>query len=375
MIQLISCIIAGLAVISAGLLITSKPPGFNIRRLLKRNYGINSISSRWPFKPVLDHLTRNKSGYLYKLETRILKGAESILTIQSLYLVKFSALILSVILVLFIRYTNIAVMKQSIIERPAATISLFAGSSAEDYKRNAMLYMQILKTIGQDALERMDDNAIVTAAGDVLSGIFHGSDRDSVKDQAQNFLSTYRRVNSIPFMDMQSLIVILISFWLPELVLISKRLLLLNLYRKEVIKLENVFELLGTVPGIKTIDILKEMGRASRIYHKHLDRCMEQFKIEKEEALDSVKGSVHNSRFARLVDVIRVFSLTDRKLALQILERNRMEQEEEMLITAQEDIDAVDLVAFLSIIPVVYMLINLLLKPMLDTIFEVFKYV
>jgi hypothetical protein len=102
---------------------------------------------------------------------------------------------------------------------------------------------------------------------------------------------------------------------------------------------------------------------------------IEKFKVEKEEALELVKGSIHNTRFARLVDVIRVFSLTDRKLAMQILERNRMEQEEEMLITAQEDIDAVDLVAFLSIIPVVYLLINLLLKPMLDTIFEVFKYV
>lgn len=375
MILLIICIIAGLAIITTGLCIGSHPSRYNIGRLLKRRYGINDISSRSPFKPVLDYLTRNKSGYLYRLETRILNRAESILTLQSLYLVKFTALILALILVLLVRQTNMAVMKQSIIARPAATVSLFAGSPAEDYKRNAMLYMQILKGIGQETLEKLDDNAIIIVAEDVLSGIFYDSDRESLKEQARIFLTTYRKVNSIPLLDMKSILIIFLSFWLPELVLISRRLLLLNLYRKEVIKLENIFELLGSVPGIKTIDILKEMGRASRIYRRHLDRCMEQFKVEKEEALESVKGSVHNSRFARLVDVIRVFSLTDRKLAMQILERNRLEQEEEMLITAQEDIDAIDLVAFLSIIPVVYMLINLLLKPMLDTIFEVFKYV
>jgi len=374
MIILYISILAGLALLLAGLLIRVYPVRLQFHNLIK-HMRVNTLASGMPFKPILDFFTRNRSGYLYKLEKRIIDRAESTLTVQSLYLIKAATFVLVLLLVLLVRYTNLGVMKQAIISRPADTVNFFTGTAAADYKRNADLYMQVLKKIGQDALKQMDDDAILQKARSILPGILKNSSTDTVNEQAKVFLAAYRKTSSIPLMDTQSIIIILVSFWLPELVLISKRLLLVNLYRKEVVKLENILELLGTVQGIKTIDILKEMAKASRIYRKHLNRCVEQFKVEKEAALESVRGSIHNTRFARLVDVIRVFSLTDRKLAMQILERNRLEQEEEMLITAQEDIDAVDLVAFLSIIPVVYLLINLLLKPMLDTIFEVFKYV
>lgn len=369
-----SGILAGIIILSTGLLLRSRPVRLNFRNLLKHTR-VNTLASRMPFKPILDFFTRNRSGYLYKLEKQVIDRAESTLTVQSLYLIKAVTFILVLLLVLLVRFTNLGVMKQAIISRPMDTVDIFTGSASVDYKRNADLYIQILKKIGQDALKQMDDDAILKKARSILPGILKSSNTDAVEEQAKVFLAAYRKTSSLPLMNTQSIIIILVSFWLPELVLISKRLLLINLYRKEVVKLENILELLGTVQGIKTIDILKEMAKASRIYRKHLNRCIEQFKVEKEAALESVRGSIHNTRFTRLVDVMRVFSLTDRKLAMQILERNRLEQEEEMLITAQEDIDAIDLVAFLSIIPVVYLLINLLLKPMLDTIFEVFKYV
>jgi len=373
MIIIFSGIFTGILILSAGLLLRSRPVKLNFHDLLKHTR-INSLASRMPFKPILDFFTRNRSGYLYKLEKRVIDRAESTLTVQSLYLIKAMTFLLVLLLILLVRFTNLGVMKQAIISRPMDTVNIFTGSAAVDYKRNADLYIQILKKIGQDALKQMDDDTILKKARNILPEILKSS-TDAVEEQANVFLAAYRKTSSLPLMNTQSIMIILISFWLPELVLISKRLLLINLYRKEVVKLENILELLGTVQGIKTIDILKEMAKASRIYRKHLNRCIEQFKVEKEAALESVRGSIHNTRFARLVDVMRVFSLTDRKLAMQILERNRLEQEEEMLITAQEDIDAIDLVAFLSIIPVVYLLINLLLKPMLDTIFEVFKYV
>lgn len=374
MIILILGMLVGLFVLIAGLLLRSHPMRLYFGNLLKKKPDMNTLATRMPFKPILDFFTRNQSGYLYKLEKQIIDRAESTLTVQSLYLLKVVAFILVLLLVLLVQYTNLGVLKQAVISRPN-TVNIFTSSASEDYKRNADLYIQILKKIGQDTLKKLDNDTILQKVRIVLPEILKANSTASVEEQAIIFLAAYRKSDSIPLMDIQSLIIILLSFWLPELVLISKRLLLINLYRKEVVKLENILELLGTVQGIKTIDILVEMAKASQIYRKHLNGCIEKFKVEKEEALELVKGSIHNTRFARLVDVIRVFSLTDRKLAMQILERNRLEQEEEMLITAQEDIDAVDLVAFLSIIPVVYLLINLLLKPMLDTIFEVFKYV
>jgi len=117
------------------------------------------------------------------------------------------------------------------------------------------------------------------------------------------------------------------------------------------------------------------MAKASRTYRKHLDNCRELFKTEKEQSLQALKASVKNTRFSRLVDILRVYSMTDKKLALQIMERNILEKEEELLMTAEEDIDLVDLIAFISIVPILLQLANLLLKPMLDMIYEAFRFI
>ena len=366
--------LAGIATIIAGLIyrLFPKQKGSHYLRITDR---INNLASSKLLNPILSAFSGNETGFIHRTAARLLARSESSLSVHGLYLTKLASLILVAMLVIGIRYTNMELTKQAIIARPSTVINIFTGQAAVDYKRNVELYFSVLKSIGKENLQKLDDVKILESAQRVLPEILKMSDPTTVNEQAAMFLETFRKVNSIPLLDYWSLLVIIFSFWLPEAFLLAKRLLLNSMYRKEVIKLENIFELLGSVRGIKTFDILKEMAKASNVYRKHLTLCMEQFKTEKEEALESLKSSVRSTRFARLVDVMRVFSLTDRKLALQILERNRFEQEEDMLITAEEDVDAVDLIAFISIVPVVWLLINLLLKPMLDTIFEVFKYV
>lgn len=373
--QLIAILmLAGIAAVIIGLIyrLFPKQKDYSSLRITEK---INSLASSKPLKPLLSILSGSKTSFTHRTAARLLARSESSLSVYGLLLTKIAALFLVAILVIGIRYTNMELTKQAIIARPSTAISIFTGQAAADYSRNVELYFSVLKSIGIENLQRLDDDKILESAQRALPEILRTSDPATVKERAEIFLETFRKVSSIPLLDYWSLLVILFSFWLPEAFLLSKRLLLTSMYRKEVIKLENIFELLGSVRGIKTFDILKEMAKASSIYRKHLTLCMEQFKTEKEEALESLKSSVRSTRFAKLVDVMRVFSLTDRNLALQILERNRFEQEEDMLITAEEDVDAVDLIAFLSIVPVVWLLINLLLKPMLDTIFEVFNYV
>lgn len=366
--------LAGIATVITGLFYKLFPKQKDYRSL-RITEKINNLASSKLLKPVLSTFSGSETSFIHRTAARLLARSESSLSVYGLLLTKIAALFLVAILVIGIRYTNMELTKKAIIARPSTAISIFTGQAASDYARNVELYFSVLKSIGKENLQRLDDVKILESAQRALPEILKTSDPDIVKEHAKIFLETFRKVSSIPLLDYWSLLVILFSFWLPEAYLLSKRLLLTSMYRKEVIKLENIFELLGSVRGIKTFDVLKEMAKASKIYKKYLTLCMEQFKTEKEEALESLKSSVRSTRFAKLVDVMRVFSLTDRKLALQILERNRFEQEEDMLITAEEDVDAVDLIAFISIVPVVWLLINLLLKPMLDTIFEVFNYV
>jgi len=367
-------LIAGSAVAISGLIFSIYPKRKSMHDM-RVPANMNKLASSKPIKPVLDFLIGNRTGLFYKKAYKLLIRAESSLSVQALYLLKLVSLILIAIIVLLIRHTNVDLTRQAIIAKPSYGISAFTGHVTEDYAKNVELYGTILKKIGEQNIKKLDDNIILEKVRKVLPEILKTSDYNIIEEQAGFFLTTYRQVSRVTLFDWWSIITIILSFWLPEGFLLVKRLLLTSMYRKEIIKLENIFELLGSVQSIKTIDILNEMAKASNIYKKHLICCIEQFKTEKEEALESLKAAVHSTKFSRLVDVMRVFSLTDRKVAMQILERNRLEQEEDLLITAEEDIDAVDLIAFISIVPVVWLLINLLLKPMLDTIFDVFKYV
>lgn len=371
---LLLSLLLGLAVTISGLSYTLYSKQKNVRKI-RIPSNINKIASLKFLKPVLDFLAGNRTGFFYRKTHKMLTRAESNLSVQALYLLKLISFILAATVVLFIRYTNVDLARQAIKAKPDYGISIFTGSGTKDYAKNIELYETILKKIGKQDIKKLDDSIIMEKVRKVLPEILKSSDNNTIEEQANIFLTTYKRVRSITLFDWWSVISIIFSFWLPEGFLMVKRLLLVNMYRKEVIKLENIFELLGSVNSLKTSDILNEMAKASSIYKRHLLYCIEHFKTGKEEALESLKAAVHSTRFSKLVDVMRVFSLTDRKLAMQILERNRLEQEEDLLITAEEDVDMADMIAFISIVPVVWLLINLLLKPMLDTIFEVFKYV
>lgn len=378
----IICVLSGFSLVAMGLLISRyrQKEGLVLKQMLysQFNTGMNRrISNRATIftQKAFGFLSRNKKGLIYRWDTKVLQLSESTLTVETLYLLKIICLIATILITVAVRHTNIDIMKTSIISRPQGNISLFVEPGVNEYTRNAALYTAVVKNIGEEVLKNLDDKQQLMIVGKELSSLLCVQDKEVLDEQARMVVNTFRQVDNIRLIDIQTLVLIFLSFWLPEGVLIVRWLLLGNMYRKEVIKLENIFELLGSVKGMKTIDIVTEMAKASKVYRKHLTRCIELFKTEKEQALERLKVSARNTRFARLVDVLRVYSMTDKHIAMQIMERNRLEREEEILLTAEEDIDMVDLVAFISIVPILLQLANLLMKPMLDMIYEVFNFV
>ena len=142
--------------------------------------------------------------------------------------------------------------------------------------------------------------------------------------------------------------------------------------KRELIKLENIFELLGSIDGKRTIDIIDEMIKSNGSYTNLLKKCRSIFVLNKEEGLSYLRNSTSNKRLIALSDALRVFTFSDKNIAMQIMERQRMENEESSLLTVEEDMDVLDIIAFLSVIPVVYQLANMILMPMIETINQVF---
>lgn len=317
----------------------------------------------------------SKNSKLNRLCQKAIDKSETNISIQLLYLIKVAVFLLVASLILLIRFTNMEVIKLSIISKSSQAFNVFQEYSVQDYSRNIALYQAVVKRIGEDRLKVLDSGGRLEEVRKVLPALLQSSEKELVEEKASVFVRTYNSVSRVTLFDWKVILVIFSSFWLPELVLLIKGLLLGNMRRKEVIKLENIFELLGSISGFKTINIIEEMCKSSKTYKKQLVSCMEHFKTEKEAALETLKTAVKHGRFGRLVDILRIYAMTDKRLAVQILERNRLEKEEDILLMAEEDIDLVDLIAFISIVPILLQLANLLMKPMLGVIYEAFKFI
>ncbi len=339
----------------------------------------NIVNSRW-FNKISGMLIGNENGFFYKAGSKILKKADVEVGVKMLYFYKLVSIVVILTLAVSIRFTNAGVLENSIISRSGQDIGFFETGRTEDYKHNMELYRVVLKRIGEKNLKRLDEEGRLAAIRTALKeqaiqgdeGSFYTEHEEAVDSKAGAILRAFNGVSGIRIFGIEFVIVFLAALFLPEGILVARGLLRGSKYRQEVIKLENIFELLGSIRGFKTIYILKEMGSASSTLEKRFKKAMGMFQSDREEALEYLKVSVQSKRFSKLVDIIRVYSLVDKNLAMSILERNMLEKEEEMLITAQEDIDLIDIVAFISITPIIFELGNLLMKPMMDLIFQVF---
>lgn len=371
---LISLLVIGFLLIAAGIVLKVYPHNFRFMNI-KDGLTLEGMVQKKILSPFLNFLSGNARSRRFRFSQRVITRSETEMSVQALNFLKLFSVITVAVISLLVSFTNADAVKHSIMSKPQGGFEIFQDASIQDYSRNAALYKAAVGRIGEDTLKKLDNTGKLETIKKVLPSLMGTGEKEIINERAASIAKTFDMISQINPLNLRVIILILSSFWFPELVLFIKRLLLGNRYRKEVIKLENIFELLGSIRNFKTIDIIEEMAKASKSYRKYLENCKELFKTEKEQALEVLKASVRNSRFSRLVDILRVYSMTDKKLALQIMERNRLEKEEEILLTAEEDIDLVDLIAFISIVPILLQLANLLLKPMLDMIYEAFRFI
>lgn len=364
----------GLIILVAGVFFRQYPKKGRFIEL-KPVFSLEVLANSRLFRPLVSLFVRRGNGRLCRITRRALEISETDMSINAVFLLKIISVILTAAVVISIRYTNIGVMTASMISRSQNYPALFQERSSFHASDSFKVYNSIMKSVGKGYLKKLNDEKKMETVLKVLPDILKTQDENVLQDTAASFINAFNAVSKLELIDWKSLMVIFGAFWLPEAVLWLRYLLIGGMYRREVIKLENIFELLGSINGFRTIDILSEMSEAPGVYQKHLRRSVELFKTERELALEDLKKSVGNSRFSRLIDVMRVYSLVDKNLAVQILERNRLEKEEEMFLTAEEDMDIIDIAAFISIIPILLELANLLMQPMLDLIYEAFMFI
>lgn len=288
-------------------------------------------------------------------------------------MVKLLCVAACIAVLIAVRYTNMNYEARLIIEGSHLSETAFysdeiAGDSLYEF------YNIVLSKAGKNTLKKAGSAEKYEIVEATVVQCLNTSDKQLIAEKTQWFIEKWSKVQNIRFFKAQYILILLLSLFLPDIFLILRWLVKGALYKKEIIKLEYIFELLSRIDGIKTLDIIRELEKASRTYSKWLGQFGTIFKYDKKRGFDYLHQKNVKS-LSKLADIMEIYSLTDREVALQILEREVMERDESMIMTADETLDFIDLIAFISIVPLVYELARLMLNPMLDIVYKAFEFI
>lgn len=316
-------------------------------------------------------LTKNKSWWLNRMLNKELELSETGMALEHLYAVKLLSVLICIMVILGIRATNIEQQKKYIIATSSERVYEQVVYDEERYTFYSRISEDVEDKLHKNQKDK-ESQKIVEAA---ISQRLKGADKASVREKASWFLQTREKVDSIGFINYKHVLITAGSFLISDFILLVIWLLRGYSYKRELIKLEYILELLAGIDGIKTSEIVLELQKASHIYRKSFAHFLYIFKSDKRQAFNYLKSSARNTGMAKLAEVLEIYSLTDKTIAMQILERAAMERDEAAVITADETLDIVDLIAFVSVVPLIYEIAHLMLSPMLDVIYRAFQYI
>lgn len=318
-------------------------------------------------------LSPPKNSAVYKTIEKLLTNSGIEMPVSRFWFYKSTCVILTFIILAVVSLTNTNVLKQDIMgswlqEKSFASTPM----TSEEYKYNVSLYKEVVSRIGENNLKKLTDEKKSQKVAAILKEL---DGRNTAGSNADGLVKAFNRLEGMRVITINILLSSVAAFFIPEIMLFLRKLIVGKKYKNEAVKMQNIFGLLGSMEDYKTIFILKDMAAASKVFGKQLNHAALIFYTDKTKSFDYLKSAIRERSFVRLIDTMRVYSTVDKKLALTILERNIKEQEEQLLLSAEEDMDVVDILAFLSVVPVLYEVANLLINPMLEVIFNVFNFI
>ncbi len=373
----VTLIAIGLSMIVSGIVINKLKPITGINNAKTKKYQevhdmLENISSKGLLGKLLNYLARNKEFFLNKFIIKILELSESGISLQQLYFLKIGCIFLCTLLVIVMGYTN-KINQIKLITAYAEEKSIISKDNSYNPEKY-QLYKEILEGIGEEKLSKANSVEKYNLVENKMGEYINTEDVQTLQEKTDWFLKSRSEIEKIRTFNEYYIIIIIAATFLPELFLIIKWLLRGCIYKKEIIKLEYIFELLARVDGIKTIDIINELTKSSKIFSKYMNEFATMFQFNKLSAFDYLK-SRNIKGLSKMANILEIYSMSDKELAIQILDRETMERDEQMIITAEESIDFIDLVAFLCIVPIVYELARLMLDPMLNMVYKAFEFV
>ena len=355
-------------------------------RIKNDSVSLESITYSPVIKKIVDVMIPDSSDKEYKKVTRLISDSGMNVSIRVVYFFKLIIPLLLIIFAMAIYFTNREMIVESIIlEQNTQKIDVLASTGQtedvtgkeldseekrmrEQAKKDTFDIMnnyvnyKILAELPEVEAKQKISEALVES-GNASSTAAAAYEASRLYNKALDVYNA-RKVNVITIL----FIVMfgLCGFMAPELILKASRFLRYQAFDNEVIALEMLTILVGSIENITVKDILKILAQNSKIFKSNFEKCLAEYPADFEMALNNLANSSKNKDFQSLVATLRNCATSDKYAALMVLQRRRASRKEYRKMQEEKKIETKMNVGLIALLPMMFFLAKLLMTPWMD---------
>ena len=334
------------------------------------------------FKKVIDALMPPTEEREYRKNERLISDSGVNISMRVLYLFKIVVPIMLLIILFSILLINRHVRINAIITDQIVETVNVLGTSAEDSSSQKSsqekreeeqakkdTYEVVKNLVDTRWFDTQDVLAVKQAIQEVMLNNQLTTEEDAAND-VNDMFNKLKQVEAAKKISPMSIIVVLIlslcGYYLPNIYLVISRLVRYQSFDNEVIALEMLTIMVGSIESVTVKEILRILSLNSKAFKPNFEKALLEYPIDFEQALINLGDSSKNKDFQALVSTLRQCATSDKYSALQTLQRRRISRKEYRKLMEEKKIETKMYIAFIMLLPVLFFLAKLLLSPWQD---------
>jgi hypothetical protein len=352
-----------------------------VSRLRGDDFSFELLTFSPGIKNIIDKALPDKTDKEYRKNERLIGDSGLNISMRVLYLFKLAIPLVLLIICLSIYLMNRNIYLDAIIEdrfvqtvdvmgtTPSVKNELTSKEKQEKEKAAKDTYEVVTKLIDTKMLKNKDSVEARLAIQNVMAEQKIAT-RENAAYLATEIYNKMMRVENAKKINPITLITILFismaGFMIPNAVLEILKFIRYRAFDNEVIALEMLTILVGSVENITVKEILKILADNSKIFKKNFEKALLEYPADFEQALVNLGESSKNKDFQALISTLRQSATSDKYSALQTLQRRRISRKEYRKLTEEKRIEFKMYIGLILLVPVLFFLAKLLLSPWQD---------
>ncbi len=345
-------------------------------KLTAENVTLDSITYSPVVKKIIDVIMPKETEKEYRTCERLIGESGFDVTMRGVYFLKLILPFVLLIILLSIYFINKNVVIDEIISDALVdNVSMFGSTNNTKETNNAKKKREKASRDTYQIMSHLVDVRLlknkkaVDAKLEIQEAIIQnrvtvsGSVEEAVNDFYTKMIEVEKAKEVSPLTIFFILIVAFAGFLVPNWVLATAKFLRYQSFDNEVIALEMLTILVGSIENITVKEMLKILERNSKVFKKNFEKALLEYPTDFEQALVNLENSSKNKDFQSLISTLRQCATSDKYAELQTLQRRRISRKEYRKMQEEKKIESKTYIGLALLIPVLFFLAKLLLAP------------